>query len=1022
MATTSPDRSATDDAVRDPSVLVVLVVRDGARWLRECLRALAAQRYPRLGVVAVDNASSDGSLEILVQALGERRVLSLPEDRGIAGALVAASELPAAQAADHLLIVHDDTALAPDAVAHLVDTAEGIHGVERVGVVGPKVVDWDDPRVLREVGRSVDAFGHTYTPLQEGEWDQGQYDRVLEVLFVSSCAMLISREALQRTGPFDERYGGHHDDLDFCWRARVAGFRVLMTPLAQARHRDAGARGERPERHRRRSSRYYAERSGLASMLKDYGVLTLLWLLPLYAVAGIVRLFLLALARRFEDAYDLLSAWGWNLVHLPGTIRRRVRAQSVRTVRDHQVRRFMASAFRLPRWFERAEEILDEQLEEGEEEQPRLRERAASLALAHPVLVGATLSVALGALAVRHFVGPEVLQGGALAVFPADPSGFWNELLSGTRTTILGGAQSASPALAPLGGLSWLVFGSTALAQKVLLAALPPIAAGSMYRALSRQTQQPVAAVVGAVSYGLSALAMWSFSEGRIPVFVMLAVLPTAWDRLDAAFSSEGPDRTIRTVVSLGVAAALGTVFFPGTLLAIGPILVVMLLAARRRGRGLAIAVAGAITTAALVFPVLPSIVDAPAAELSSSIGSDDVWSILRLAPGGGPGTWVLASFLPIAALLCFAIVGSELRARAWRALGAALAGLGLAWASAARWLPDALTNQPAYLALAALGMAALVGYGLATLRDRMGREEFGFRQIAAGLLAVVLSVGVGSQALQAALAEWEVQPDGLPPAWPVVSASAPGPFRIVWLGSVDGDPFPAPGGDPDAIVQAGEASVRYAITDRNGATALDTGRGTFGPGYGSLVGTLQELVSGDTRHAGQLLAPFGVRFLVASEGDLPPAVADRLEDQLDLYAVPAGGLTIYRNPRALPVASVIDSAPFAEAAASGDVTELAALPELSATPLVRSDGGWAGVSDGGTLFIAEQFADGWEVDAGGERSEPTEAFGWALSATVEAGNVEVDFTRGWIRVVEMILLGLLWVAALWITRRPVSQ
>ena len=379
-------------------MLAVLVVRDGSRWLRECLKSLAAQRYPRFGVVAVDNASTDGSREALVQALGERRVLGLDEDRGIAGALRAASELPAAQAADYLLIVHDDTTLAPDAVARLVETAEGIHGVERVGVVGPKVVDWEDPRILREVGRSVDAFGHPYSPLQEGERDQGQYDRVLEVLFVSSCAMLVSRETWQRTGHFDERYGGHHEDLDFCWRARVAGYRVLMTPLAQARHREATVHGERPEHHRHRSARYFAERAGLASMLKDYGLLTLAWLLPLYMVAGLVRLFLLSLGRRFEDAYDLVAAWGWNMLHLPGTIRRRVRVQSVRAVRDRHVRRFMASAFRMPRWFERAEEILDEQLEEGEEEEPRLRERATSLALAHPVLVAVVLAIGLGAL------------------------------------------------------------------------------------------------------------------------------------------------------------------------------------------------------------------------------------------------------------------------------------------------------------------------------------------------------------------------------------------------------------------------------------------------------------------------------------------------------------------------------------------------------------------------------------------------------------------------------------------------
>ena len=199
----------------------MLVVHDGALWLRECLASLAAQTHPRLGVVAVDNASTDDSRAILAQALDEQRVIALPENVGLAGALKAAVELPGAEKADYLLVLHDDAALVPDAVARLVDAATGIRGVERVGVVGPKVVDWDDPRVLREVGRSTDAFGHPFTPLQDGEIDQGQYDRVLEVLFVSSCAMLISLDAWQRIGLFDERFAGHHDDLDFCWRAHL---------------------------------------------------------------------------------------------------------------------------------------------------------------------------------------------------------------------------------------------------------------------------------------------------------------------------------------------------------------------------------------------------------------------------------------------------------------------------------------------------------------------------------------------------------------------------------------------------------------------------------------------------------------------------------------------------------------------------------------------------------------------------------------------------------------------------------
>src|SRR6185503_7450679 len=549
MAPTTVDRSQASSDVRSPSVLVVLVTRDAVAWLRGCLESLAAQTYPRLGVVAVDNGSSDGTLELLRQALGEARVVALGENRGIAGALTAATELPPAQAADYLLLVHDDAALAPDAVERLLEAAEGIQGVERVGVVGPKIVDWDEPRVLREVGRSTDRFGHPYTPLQDGELDQGQYDRVLEVLFVSSAVMLVSRETWQRTGPFDERFAGHHDDLDFCWRARLAGFRVFMTPLATARHRDATARGERPQEQPSRSTRYYAERAALASMLKDYGVLTLLWLLPVYVVLGLARMLFLLLSRRFEDAFGL------------------------------------------PRWFERAEEFLDEGLEEFDDEElgRPLPRRAASVAAGHPVLLGSILAIGLGALAVRQFVGPEVLSGGALAAFPADLGDFFREFGSGVRTTVLGGVQPGSPALAGLGAGSWVAFGSTALAQKVLLGAVPALAGIAMYRAMARQTGSPASAVVAAAAYVLSATMLWSFSEGRLSLLVVLAILPLAWDRIDAAFARRAPEHPFRFGVGLGVALSIGAAFAPAIVLPVALFALVNLVAGRRRDRGSAL-------------------------------------------------------------------------------------------------------------------------------------------------------------------------------------------------------------------------------------------------------------------------------------------------------------------------------------------------------------------------------------------------------------------------------------------------
>jgi GT2 family glycosyltransferase len=1021
MATTTVDRSPAADHVRSSSVLVVLVTRDAVGWLRRCLESLAAQTHPRLGVIAVDNGSTDGTLEILRRALGDGRVVALGDNRGVAGALTAATQLPPAQSADYLLLVHDDAALAPDAVERLLEGAEGIKGVERVGIVGPKIVDWDEPRILREVGRSTDRFGHPYTPLQDGELDQGQYDRVLEVLFVSSAVMLVSRGAWQRTGPFDERFEGHHDDLDFCWRARLAGFRVLMTPLATARHRDATARGERGQEQRSRSTRYYAERAALASMLKDYGVLTLLWLLPAYTVLGVARILFLAVSRRFEDAFDLLAAWGWNILHLPGTLRRRIRAQSVRSVPDRKIRPFMASTFRLPRWFERAEEILDEGLEELEDEElgRPLPRRAAGVAAGHPVLLGSILAIGLGALAVRHLVGPEVLSGGALASFPADLGDFFAELGSGVRTTVLGGVQPGSPALAGLGAGSWVAFGSTSLAQKILLGAMPALAGVAMYRAMARQTGSPPSAVVAAAVYVLSAIMLWAFSEGRLSLLIVLAILPLAWDRIDAAFARRAPERPFRFGVGLGVALSIGAAFAPAVVLPVGAFAVANLIAGRRRGRGSALVLLAVAVATLLAFPVALAAAGDPASALTSSIGTPDAWFLLRLAPGSGPGTWAVAAFLPLAAIVCFAGAGDPQRGRAWRALFVAVAGTVLAWASVAGHLPVALTNAPAWLAAAAVAESALVAYGLSTFATGLGRQAFGARQLGVAVLTILLSVGIAAQALQVMFADWAIRPGGLPPAWPVIASSSAGEFRILWVGAPNGERFPAPGGDPIALAEAGEETVRFGLTDRDGVTALDEGRARSGPGYDELHGILETLLGGGTRHLGALLGPLGVRYLIAEEGDLPPGVADRLSEQMDLDRVPAGGLTIFRNAAALPTAFVSANAPVPDRSDRGVIE---ASPDVVARALEGGGETFTGSADAaGHVVVSEQFDAGWRVDNAGEVLAPFAGYGWAIAAPVQPGEVTVRYTRQWLRTAELALLALLWVVALWLTRKQGS-
>ncbi len=597
--------------------------------------------------------------------------------------------------------------------------------------------------------------------------------------------------------------------------------------------------------------------------------------MPLYALIGVGRALLLALSRRFEDAYDVVAAWGWNVAHLPGTVRRRFRAQSVRTVKDRDIRRFMESAtVRLPRWLDEASAILSEQIKIDDDEPPgrRLRARTRSLLESHPVLVGGAAAVVVGFLVAGPVLGADPLTGGVTPAFPSSPASFFQELASGVRTTVLGGAQAASPALGALGGLSWVLLGSTELAHRVLVVALPFIAAAMCYRAVGRQTGERLGATVAAGVYGSSAVVLWAFSQGRIDLLVALAVLPVLVERIGAAFMQEGGSR-LRTAAGLGVALGIGISFLPGMLLPVAVVILVHLVTSPARLRGLVTVGAGVVAGAALAFPLLPAILAHPSPTLASLVGDPSFWALARTVLGPGPGSWSVASFLPIAALVSIVIVRTEHRAAANRLALVGVAGIFLAWSSAAGYLPEALSNPPAYVALVAVAEAFLVGFGVASLASGFAREAFGIRQILAVGLTALLVGGLSLQALGAIAGSKEIGQDRLPPAWPVVSEGAKGDFRVLWIGRDDGMPFPAPGGDPSGVVEAGPASLRYGLTDREGVSALDIGRRDYGGGYETLERTLAEAVSGGTRHLGALLAPFGVRYVVAGGGDLPAPV-----------------------------------------------------------------------------------------------------------------------------------------------------
>ena len=346
--------SEARSSVTAPPVQVVVVAHEPGSWFEQALTSLAAQDYPRYAVsvllgerdasaTEVDSAvaaeTEDGSaVEAQVRA-------ALPDadirrvDSGLGYGETANEMLADLNPPAFYLFCHDDVVLASDALRLMVE--EAIRS--NASVAGPKIVDWDRPDVLLEVGLDVDKLGHAVSRIEEGELDQEQHDAVSDVFVVSGAVQLIRADLFHAMGGFDAAMSVTGEDVDFCWRSHVAGDRVMVVPAAVVRHRSNAIEERRGESDVER----LRERHRVRTLLSVYGFGHSVRVLPQALLYSLLRIVGALLAGQFALARNAVGAWTWNL-RKPGSLFRRRRVlRQARKVSDSEIRRLQVGGFAL---------------------------------------------------------------------------------------------------------------------------------------------------------------------------------------------------------------------------------------------------------------------------------------------------------------------------------------------------------------------------------------------------------------------------------------------------------------------------------------------------------------------------------------------------------------------------------------------------------------------------------------------------------------------------------------------------
>jgi GT2 family glycosyltransferase len=242
-----------------PKASVIVLSWNGIAYLEACLKAVLCQDYANFDVIVVDNGSVDGSPGLVAERFPQVQLIRNERNLGFAGGNNAALR---ATEAEILALLNQDTEVQPGWLAALV---HGLETLPDAGIAGSKILDMDG-RTLQHAGGYVQHpwalgqhFGH-------GQQDRGQYDDPRQVEFVTGAAMAFKRQVLSDIGELDEDfYPGYFEDVDFCYRARSAGYAVWYTPEAIVHHCESTSM----RRDSYLGHRYYY-RSRLRFVLKHY--------------------------------------------------------------------------------------------------------------------------------------------------------------------------------------------------------------------------------------------------------------------------------------------------------------------------------------------------------------------------------------------------------------------------------------------------------------------------------------------------------------------------------------------------------------------------------------------------------------------------------------------------------------------------------------------------------------------------------------------------------------------------------
>lgn len=305
-------------------VSVLVLNYNGMEYVEELFESLLEVKYPNLEILFIDNNSKDKSVEIVEKKYSDIKIIKLQKNYGFAKG----NDIGLKYAnGEYIVLLNNDTVVDKNWITELVEMAKKS---EKFGIIVSKMYYYNNKNMINYAGAGCDKFLNIYH-IGMRKKDHDILNIPMKTFYACGASLLIKRSLIEEIGLFDPNYFMYAEDLDFSWRVWLSGYKVVYCPKSFIYHKISKKNEEFDSK-----KFFFAEKHRLRTILKNYQIKSLIWILPVYLFIrlGMIIRNIIKKKLKINYFYKFLYALFWNLRNIKKILKYRKFISSIRVKDD----------------------------------------------------------------------------------------------------------------------------------------------------------------------------------------------------------------------------------------------------------------------------------------------------------------------------------------------------------------------------------------------------------------------------------------------------------------------------------------------------------------------------------------------------------------------------------------------------------------------------------------------------------------------------------------------------------------